>query len=109
MNHLKKFIRTKICKKKCTFRIDPEIDIILSFFIPRNYCNVSSFTIARWASVGGGGGRTGQLHDGGLAVDGLESVGRLLRGLGVLVLVVGEPVAELLVIHPLVSQTQVEH
>ena len=109
MIHLKKFIRTKICKKKCTFRIDPEIDIILSFFIPRNYCNVSSFTIARWASVGGGGGRTGQLHDGGLAVDSLESVGRLLSGLGVLVLVVGEPVAELLVIHPLVSQTQVEH
>ena len=49
------------------------------------------------------GARSGQLHDGGLPVDSLESVGGLLSGLRVLVLIIRESVAKLFVISPVLS------
>ena len=57
--------------------------------------------IARFSVGWGGAGRAeAELHDGGLPVDRLQPVEGLLGGLGVLVLVVRQPVAELLVVHP---------
>ena len=42
-------------------------------------------------------------------MDGLQSVGGFLCGLIVIILVIRESVTELLVVHPLVTETQVEH
>ena len=59
----------------------------------------------------GGGGRLGLDSDeGGFPVHSLQSVvGSLRRRLDVVVLVVGEPVAEPLVVQPLLPQAEVEH
>lgn len=61
-----------------------------------DYEIIARFSVCR----GGAGGAEAELHDGGLPVHRLQPVEGLLCGLGVLVLVVRQPVAELLVVHP---------
>ena len=61
-------------------------------------------------SDGGGGRLRVDSDEGGFPVHSLQSVvGSLRRRLDVVVLVVGEPVAEPLVVQPLLPQAEVEH
>ena len=64
----------------------------------------------RQSSDGGRGRLRVNSDEGRLPVDGLQSVVSFLRGrLDIFILVVGESVAEPLVVQPLVSQAEVEH